>query len=122
MNSNKLTKEMLLDIWKSENYFYDNVNDSVIFTLCLSSDASIASLTYLTETNESYIIAEGKLNFTDNNDDSYILKITTSSKTGIHDETINIRMYMPAENKPSFIADIPNFGEITFIRLRPKNK
>ncbi len=122
MNSNKLTKEMLLNIWKSENFFYSSVENSNIFTLFLSSDANIASLSYSTETTESYIIAEGKFNFTDNNDDSYTLIITTNSRTGIKVETINIRMYIPAENKPSFIADITNFGKITFIRLRPESK
>lgn len=123
MNSNKLTKEMLLDIWKSKNYFYEAPKESKIFTLSFNSNGSIGSLWYVdTSTDKTYPIAEGAIEFINNNDDTYVLTINSNAPTGIISTIIKIRLYMPSENKPSFKAEIPDFGEITFVRLRPEKK
>lgn len=116
MSFKQLSLAFLPDIWKSE-YF---VNQVYIFTLCFKSDGSIATLWYEDLIKkESPIIAEGKTRFFDNNDDTYELEITSVTDNGNVITLLPIRMYMPAESNPSFIVDIPGFGEYNFIRYRP---
>ena len=103
----RLTLKKLLSIWKSESSFDENI----VFTLSFKSDMSIGALWYVDLIKQEPItIVEDLVEFTDNQDDTYILTIGST--------IIKIRLYMPHETKPSFIAYIPEFGEITLNRVR----